>query len=58
MANKPKQTTSGLKNMLQTDRQTNEFNYGLTDPRHQSRKYSSMNINLWNLLIKIISNDS
>jgi len=38
MANKAKQTTCGIKNMLQTDRQTNEFILGLTDPRPQSRE--------------------
>ena len=41
MANKGKQTTCGIKKYVtgrQTDRQTNEFNYGVTDPRPQSRE--------------------
>ena len=41
MANKAKQTTCGIKKYVtdrQTDRQTNEFILGLTDPRPQSRE--------------------
>jgi hypothetical protein len=46
MANKAKQTTCGIKKYVtdrQTDRQTNEFILGLTDPRPQSRENRNLN---------------